>query len=96
MNAVFLTTGSTRTIKIGNRKVLFKHSAPRNFAYKGTLMPLIVELGKNNIDGETCKKLGKIVSSLPQSDFPTFIEDLQYAPQWIRTIIQKTIKENRI
>lgn len=100
MNAVFLTTGSTRTIKIGNRKVLFKHSAPRNFVYKGMLMPLIVEslkeLGENNIDGETYKKLGKIISSLPESDFATFIEDLQYAPQWIRTIIQKMIKENKI
>lgn len=100
MNAVFLTTGSTRTIKIGNRKVLFKHSVPRNFVYKGTLMPLIVEslkeLGENNIDNETYKKLGKIVSSLPESDFATFIEDLQYAPQWIRTIIQRIIKENKI
>ena len=53
MNAVFLTTGSTRTIKIGNRKVLFKHSAPRNFVYKGTLMPLIVEPFLTNVSEET-------------------------------------------
>lgn len=100
MNAVFLTTGSTRTIKVGNRKILFKHSAPRNFAYKGMLMPLVVEslkeLGENNIDDETYKKLGKIVSTLSETDFATFLEDLQYVPQWIRTIIQKIIKENKI
>ena len=100
MNAVFLTTGSTRTIKIGNRKIVFKHSVPKNFAYKGVLMPLIVEsfkeLGKSNVDDEVFKKTRKIVSALPETDFTTFVEDLQYAPQWIRTIIQQTIRENRI
>ena len=100
MNAVFLTTGSTRTIKIGNRKILFKHSAPRNFAYKGVLMPLVVEslkeLGENNMDDETYKKIGKIVSALSEIDFAIFLEDLQYAPQWIRIFIQKIIKESRV
>ncbi len=100
MNAVFLTTGSTRTIKIGNRKILLKHSAPRNFAYKGMLMPLVVEslkeLGENNIGNEVSKKLEKIISNLSDTDIVTFTEDLQYAPQWIRTVIQKAIKENRV
>ena len=35
MNAVYLTD-------IGNRKIIFKRSAPRNFAYKTDLFPLIV------------------------------------------------------
>lgn len=100
MNAVYLTTGSTRTLKIGNRKLSLKHSAPRNFAYKGTLMPLIVEslkeLVESSIDKEVIGKIEKIVSSLPETDFNLFVDDLQYAPQWIRTIIQKVIKENHI
>lgn len=100
MNAVFLTTGSTRTIKIGNRKVLLKHSAPRNFAYKGTLMPLVVEslkeLGEKNVDKKVFKKLEKIVSNLSDNEIITFTEDLQYAPQWIRVIIQKIIKDKKI
>lgn len=100
MNAVFLTTGSTRTIKVGNRKIVLKHSAPRNFAYKGMLMPLVVEslkeLGESNIDSEVYKKLEKIISTLSQTDINTFTEDLQYAPQWIRTIIQKTLRDKKI
>lgn len=100
MNAVFLTTGSTRTIKVGNRKIVLKHSAPRNFAYKGMLMPLVVEslkeLGESNIDSEIYKKLEKITSTLSETDFNTFTEDLQYAPQWIRTIIQKILRDNKI
>ncbi len=98
INAIFLTTGSTRTIKIANRKILLKHSVPGNFAYKGALMPLVVEslkeLGEKNIDREVYKKLEKIISALSESDIITFTEDLQYAPQWIRTIIQKIIKDN--
>jgi len=97
MNAVFLTTGSTRAMKIGKRKVLFKHSAPRNFAYKGTLMPLVVEslkeLGENNIDSKIYGKLKKIISELSETDFVTFVEDLRHAPQWIRTIIQRIIRK---
>ena len=97
MNAVFLTTGSTRTIKVGNRKLLLKRAAPRNFAYKGTLMPLVTEslkaLGENNIDEEINDKLKHIILSLSDTDFITFTEDLQYVPQWIRGIILKIIKD---
>ncbi|MGE5382738.1 MAG: DUF6088 family protein [Omnitrophica WOR_2 bacterium] len=100
MNAVYMTTGSTRTIKVGNRKLSLKHSAPRNFVYKGTLMPLVVEslkvLGENNIDNEVKVKLGKIISSISETDLNTFVEDLQYTPQWIRTIIQKITKKNQL
>ena len=34
MNAVYLTTGSSRVIKIGNRKITFKRSAPKNLEYE--------------------------------------------------------------
>ncbi|WP_186971889.1 DUF6088 family protein [Bacteroides fragilis] len=50
MNAVYLTTGSSRVIKIGKRKITFKRSAPKNLEYEGTLFPLVVivmkELGE--------------------------------------------------
>ena len=46
MNAVFLTTGVPRRIKIGNgHGILFKHSsAGKNFAFKSELMMLIVTI----------------------------------------------------
>lgn len=49
----YITTSSSRTINMGNRALLFRHAAPRNFAYKGSSVPLVVqafkELGKMNI-----------------------------------------------
>lgn len=56
MNAVYLTDATARELAIGNRKIIFKRSAPRNFAYKTDLFPLIVaamkELGKDNVTDE--------------------------------------------
>ena len=53
MNAVYLTDAAARELTIGNRKIIFKRSVPRNFAYKTELFPLIVaamkELGKGNV-----------------------------------------------
>ena len=34
---------SSRTIKIGKRAIKFRHAAPRNFAYEGTTIPLVVQ-----------------------------------------------------
>ena len=33
MNTIFLTTGSGRKLKLGNRTVTLKHGAPKNFAF---------------------------------------------------------------
>lgn len=38
MNSVFLTTGSGRKLKLGNRKVTLKHGVPRNFVFRGRLI----------------------------------------------------------
>ena len=35
MNTIFLTTGSGRKLKLGNRTVTLKHGAPKNFAFRG-------------------------------------------------------------
>ena len=53
MNTSFLTSGSSRTLSLGNRTVTLTHGAPKNFAYKGKLMPELVQalrsIGENNL-----------------------------------------------
>ena len=46
MTASYLTTGASRDIKIGNRLIRFRRAAPRNFAYKGKTVALIVQAFK--------------------------------------------------
>lgn len=86
MNAVYLTDASAREVHIGNRKIIFKRSAPRNFAYKTDLFPLIVaamkEIGQKEI---TDNQVAIIKQTIERYDNP---EDIRYdyniAPQWIK------------
>ena len=89
MNIVYLTDGTPRRIKIGNGKgILFKHTAPKNLAYKNDLILLIVSalkaIGKENVKKEDIEKLQILLSSRQISDWK---EDLELAPAWIKQIL---------
>lgn len=92
----YLTTGSSRTIKIGKRAIKFKHAAPRNFAYEGKTIPLIVqalkELGETNITEQTVAALSVCIAKA--NDSHTFKEDILLAPVWIQSIVKPVIKSN--
>ncbi|MDI9606211.1 MAG: DUF6088 family protein [Bacteroidota bacterium] len=96
MVASYLTTGSSRTINIGKRAIKFKHAAPRNFAYKGQTIPLIVqalkEIGEDNINENTLSDLSKYL--LKTEDKDTLNEDILLAPGWIQAIVKPLIKQN--
>ncbi|MDO5525514.1 MAG: DUF6088 family protein [Prevotella sp.] len=95
MTVSYLTTGSSRTINIGNRFIRFKHAAPKNFAYKGTTIPLIVQalrdIGKEHINEETLSSLALYMNKA--KDKKDFNHDLLLAPAWIQTIIKPLITE---
>lgn len=87
MNAVYLTDATARELAVGNRKIIFKRSAPRNFAYKTDLFPMIVaamkELGK---DGVTDEQVAIIKSAIEKydGDDDEIKYDYSIAPQWIK------------
>lgn len=86
MNAVFLTDATARELTIGNRKIIFKRSAPRNFAYKTDLFPLIVaamkELGKDGVTDEQADHIKQIIREYGDSEEIKY--DYSIAPQWIK------------
>lgn len=90
MNLSYITTGSTRTIKIGERKISFRHASPKNFAAQGRAMPLLIqgirEIGEENISGSEYKAIRRFIDK--QQD-PYLHEDLLLAPAWIQRIIKK-------
>lgn len=87
LNAVFLTDGSPRTIKIGNRKIKFKKASPKNLAAKGRLSGLAIqalkEIGKENI---TQDDIIKIKGQLKKEDTENIYHDMKLAPSWIANI----------
>ena len=43
LKSEYITTGSARVIKIGNRSIILKRSVPRNFVYKDPLLSILVQ-----------------------------------------------------
>ena len=96
MNASFLTSGSSRKLKLGNRTVTLTHGSPKKFAYKGKLMPELVQalrsIGEDNITDVVEKKVAQLLSETPEVE--TMEHDLLLAPVWVRQIINRNLKTN--
>lgn len=85
----YITSGSTRTVTIGDRKLNFRHASPKNFAAKGLLAPLLIqglkEIGEDNISTNHYSALINFIEKNPDSHLD---EDLRLAPMWIQKIIK--------
>lgn len=95
MNMEFLTTGTARVIKLGDRTIKLKKSAPKNFAYRGEIMPMLVlalrAIGKDNMTDEYMGITRQWLKDKPEEK--TWREDVNLAPSWIKKIII-TLKES--
>lgn len=91
----FLTTGSSRAIKVGKRVIKFRHSAPRNFSFKGSTVPLIIQafkdIEKENLGEREMSAVKEYISKA--LDKTAMIEDILLAPQWIQTLIKPYINQ---
>ena len=91
MNAVYLTDGTPRRIKIYNgRGILFKHVVPKRLDFKSELIMLMTfalqTLGQGNLSEEQFSRIKQLLSNEPKERIS---EDLKLIPGWIRSIILK-------
>ena len=90
---MYLSDGSQREIKIGNRSIQFKKTVPKSFAIKDELLHLIVqafkEVGQNNVTEEFIEK---IKPSVHQLDSQVVQKQVKYAPVWIQKVIKNLMK----
>lgn len=88
-NAVYITNGASRKLRIGNRTLTFKYGVPTNFSYKGEIMPVLVlalkSIGKNNVTEDTLDTVYGVLKEHPEET--TWEDDVKLAPAWIRKII---------
>ena len=89
MNVVYLTDGSARKIKVGNRTIVFKKTSPKNLAVKGKISSLVIQalktIGKDKYSDED---LGIILKILKREDPKKLESDIALAPEWIRKIMK--------
>lgn len=89
MNVVYLTDGTARQLKIGEGKgILFKHTAPKNLAFRSRLAMYITfalkELGQNGITEEHMKRIHEL---LQREEKERVYADAALIPDWIMNII---------
>ena len=93
MNACFLTSGSSRKLTLGKRTITLRHGSPKNFAYKGKLMPELVQalrnIGEANITEVIEKRIAALFAKTPENE--TIEHDLLLAPVWIRRVIKRNL-----
>ena len=95
MNVVYMTDGSPRKVNIGKRKITFKKTSPRNFMYKGKIIPLVVSalktIGKENMIPEYITRLEQILTQ--SEDKQILLNDTNQAPAWIKKILIPIIEK---
>ncbi|WHF51268.1 DUF6088 family protein [Chryseobacterium gotjawalense] len=92
MNLVYHTDGSARTVKVGNRKIVFKKASPKNLAAIGNISGIVIqalkEIGKDNV---TDDEIQTILNHLKNEEPYRLEHDIKLAPEWIRIIMRKAL-----
>ena len=95
MNAVFLTDGSPRRIKVYNGKgILFKRAAPKIFKFKNPLaMLLTLALKYTREDSLSDDQKSTLIRLITKEPKTTFTPDYPLMPERIRSLIEKTYRD---
>ena len=97
MNAVYITNGAKRKVKVGERSIIFKNAVQKNFQYKGKLLPLIIialkELGESRVTNEIRNKIISLISESKTEERTTMMHDLYLSPMWIKELLLPIIKK---
>ncbi len=95
MNVVYLTDGSPRKVKVGNQKVSFKRTSPKNLAVNHYLSGLIIQglksIGEGKVDASHISQIKKVVVS--SGKVSQIKMNLRYAPVWIQKIVKKILND---
>lgn len=95
INAVYLTDGAARTVKVGKQTIKFKKTTPKNLSTKGKISSLVIQalktIGKDKVSEFEKEKVAKhLINETPEN----ILHDSKLAPAWVATILKKAMKNN--
>ena len=94
LNLVYLTDGSARTIQVGNRKIVFKKTVPKNLSAIGKISGLAIQaLKEMSKDKVTENDIAIILEHLKNEEPYRLEHDIKLAPEWIRVIMRKALQK---
>lgn len=89
----YLTSGSSRKLKLGDRIIELKRSVPKNFVFKTTLGALLRQalksLGEKNISKQEIVQIRKLIDNEKRMEH--FKLDVLLMPIWMRKLITNII-----
>lgn len=96
MNIVLLTDGSPREIRVGNRKIKFKKTTPKNLLAKGKISRLVIQALKEIGNGKvTAQEENKIIELLKKEEVKDLKHDIALAPVWVQKIMIKAVSDGK-
>ena len=94
INVVYYTDGSARKIELGNQRIVFKKTSPKNLYAIGKISSLVILALKVIGQGNVTEEELKIIRSHLKKEDPYRLEhDIKIAPEWIRKIMRQAIKK---
>lgn len=91
--AVYLTDGATRTVKVGPTQIVFKRTTPRQMAAAGRLSGLLIQgLRSMGVKHVMPKHIELLRSRIPAQERAKVLEDLALAPAWMHAHLKEIAK----
>lgn len=93
-NFIYLTDGSARKLIIGNSRITFKKTSPKNVSAVGEISGLVIQalktIGKDNVK---FNEIEHIQNLLKKEKHTRLEHDIRLAPAWIREIMLPVLKQ---
>lgn len=84
MKVAYLTDGTPRTLRIGNRQVILRHTTPRRMGAAGRVSGLVIHalrwIGKQHVTEDTIASLRSRLDSKAKKQL---LADAHLAPAWV-------------
>lgn len=91
---VYLSSGPTQSVRIGNRDIVFRHAGPKNFVAKTSVGALVIQalryFGRNQVNDALRERLAK---ALADKDLKKVRQDVMYAVTWIQVELERIFRE---
>ena len=94
MRITYLTSGTSRKVRLGKREIILKKTTPREMITAGRISGLVIQalryLGQNEVTPELLEKLR---SRLTEEEKEQIRKDTAYAPAWIGRHMKKILEK---
>jgi len=91
---MYLTSGATRVVKLGETEVELRHASPRNFAFRdpfmGTLYQALKCHGEEGYTDEERMQIARLIRTFAKGE--TMEHDLQLMSGWMKKLIKESTR----